>query len=68
MPGEVLISVHILLAIRDALVADDKDEAFHQLRMAADPECKNFLRYHDHWTPWEDIAAAVPAAHLKRGT
>lgn len=61
MPREVLVSVHILLAIRDALVAGDSNEAYHQLRMAADPDCKNALRYQgDHWKPWGDIADAVP--------
>lgn len=61
MPGEALISVHILLAIRDALVAGDSNEAYHQLRMACDPECVNALKFGgNHWRPWEDIAAAVP--------
>lgn len=64
MPGEVLISVHVLLAIRNALIACDQNEAYHELLKAADPGNRNALQHDgNHWKSWEDIAAAVPDAH-----
>lgn len=47
-----------LLAVRDALVANDVGEAYHRLRMLADPDCSVFLRTGDHWSEWERCADA----------
>jgi hypothetical protein len=43
-----------LLAVRNALIAGDINEAYHQLRMMADPSCDIALHTGDHWTEWED--------------
>lgn len=65
MSGEILVNVHDLLAIRDALIADDKFEAYHRLRLVADPDCSNAVKYGDHWHPWQEIAKAVPQTARK---
>lgn len=58
MPGQILVNVSDLLAIRDALIADDAMEAYHQLRMIADPDCRNAFALGEHWASWEALAAA----------
>jgi hypothetical protein len=45
-----------LLAIRDALVMQDVDEAYHQLRLLADADCAIALATGEHWTEWERAA------------
>lgn len=53
----VRISMVTLIAIRDALVINDVHEAYHQLRVIADPEPEVGR---DHWEAWE--RAALTAA------
>lgn len=57
MQGRVMINASALMALHDALVADDSMEAFHILRMQADPDCKVFLERRDHFAQWKALAA-----------
>lgn len=52
LPPKVLVSVAGLLAIRDALIDSDEAEAYHQLRMLADPDAEPGR---DHWAEWEKL-------------
>jgi hypothetical protein len=56
-----------LLAIRDALVEGDPQEAYHQLRMIADPDCKVSLANRgDHWAEWGRKVRALAAPQSSR--
>lgn len=46
---KVTVDARRLLAIRDALVADDVFEAYHQLVMAVDPTFDFAKGYRDHF-------------------
>lgn len=61
MIGYVLVNAKALIAIRDALVDDCLDDAYHILRMQADPDCKVALTQGDHWSQWEAIAELAPS-------
>lgn len=58
--GHVSISAAALVALHDALVDGDANEAFHILRMQADPDCRVFLTKRDHFAQWKEIAAFSP--------
>ncbi len=47
-----------VLAIRDALLVGDAEEAYHMLRMAVDPACEIYKARGDHWREAEDEARA----------
>lgn len=49
----VSVSASRIIACRDAFVASDPDEAYHQLRMMVDPDCEVHFRTGDHWTDVE---------------
>lgn len=53
----VQVKAAALLAIRDALIVEDYNEAYHQLRLIADPECEHALAERNHWIKWETMAA-----------
>jgi hypothetical protein len=55
--GSVTVSAACLLAVRDALVARDPDEAYHQLRMAANADLHNDT---EHWIEWERASRTTP--------
>jgi hypothetical protein len=61
MIGYVLVNAKALIAIRDSLVDEDYDQAYHILRMQADPDCHVCLTQGDHWAQWEAIAEHAPA-------
>ena len=46
-----------ILKVRDALVKDDWDEAYHQLCLIADPTLTNL----NHWEKLERIADELPS-------
>jgi hypothetical protein len=50
-----------LLLIRDALIRDDGEEAYHQLCKIADPELENL----NHWQELEKQAASQPPLREK---
>lgn len=60
MQGYVMVNATALMAIHDALVGGENDEAFHILRMMADSDCKVFLRERDHFAQWKAIAEFSP--------
>lgn len=63
MIGQVLVDASRLLAIRDALVLDDKMEVYHQLRMIVDPTNRVALANDmNHWAELEAIASAALSA------
>lgn len=53
----VEVAVSSLLAIRDALITEDYHEAYHQLRLIADPDCEHALAERNHWIEWEHMAS-----------
>lgn len=57
--GFAIVNAADLLSVRNALIAGDVDEAYHQLRMLADPTGSVQLQTGDHWTQWEKIAEAA---------
>lgn len=60
MKGYILVNAKALIAIRDAIIDGDPSEAYHILRMQADPDCKVVLTQGDHWAQWEAIAEHAP--------
>ncbi len=52
----VQVKAYQLLAIREALVIGDQQEAYHILRMMADEDCRHSLERGNHWHEWERIA------------
>lgn len=56
MPGKLVVNAADLLAVRNALIAGDLNEAYHQLRTMADGDCTVYLKTGDHWTEWEHTA------------
>lgn len=60
------VSARRLLALREALIERDLDEAYHQLRMAVDPNCDVYSRTRsgkgigEHWTDLESAADSEP--------
>ena len=60
MIGYVMVNAKSLIAIRDALVDECYDDAYHILRMQADPDCEVHLTQGDHWAQWEAIAEHAP--------
>jgi hypothetical protein len=57
MRGHVLVAADALIEIRDLLVKGDSSEAYHVLRMQADPTGSVYRNQGDHWANWNAIAA-----------
>ena len=51
------IAATSVLAIRDALIRGNVQEAYHELRMAVDGDCTIALETGEHWTAVEAEAA-----------
>ncbi len=60
MVGHILVNAKALMAIEKALVADDVHEAYHILRMQADPNNRHALAGRDHFAQWKRIAEHAP--------
>lgn len=60
MIGYVMIDAAALIAIRDALVNNEVDEAYHILRVQADPDFRHSLAAGNSWLQWEEIAKHSP--------
>lgn len=61
------VKASALIAIRDALIAEDIQEAYHQLRMIVDPNNDVWLAEHNHWAELEREASKEVADAYRGG-